>query len=252
MRDEIKRALEILRAGGAGELVRALRRRVLLDVIELIKSPLDVDSDGDPYHRLFGSFFQQVNTLLAPRVLELGARARSGNVYRTLLKPDARYTGFDLLAGENVDVVGDAHELSTIFPPGSFDVVYSVSLFEHLAMPWKVVLEINRVLRPGGLVFVATHPALPPHELPWDFWRFNRAAFKSLFCAATGFQLLDCEEGLPCIIVPLASDAALAGTIRHRAFVAIAALARKTAEPDSRLSWPVSISGILDEPYPED
>jgi len=69
MRDEIKRALEILRAGGAGELVRALRRRVLLDVIELIKSPLDVDSDGDPYNRLFVSFLQEVKSLLVTRVL---------------------------------------------------------------------------------------------------------------------------------------------------------------------------------------
>jgi SAM-dependent methyltransferase len=244
--------MEVLRHDGVAEFLRRARRRMLLDIIEVLKRPLNVDSDRDPYHRMFASFFEEVNAMQAPRVLELGARARSGNVYRTRLGSHVAYVGFDLVPGRNVDVVGDAHDVSHQFPQESFDVVFSVSLFEHLAMPWKVVLEINRLLRPGGLVFVATHPALPPHELPWDFWRFNRAAFNSLFCRATGFMLLRCEEGLPCVILPLASDAALQGTVRHRAFVGIAALARKTGSADPRLAWPVSISDILESPYPVD
>jgi len=247
-----RRAIDVLRHDGVAEFFRRARRRILLDVVEMLKRPLNVDSDRDPYHMMFGAFFDEVNAMPAPRFLELGARARSGNVYRTRLKSHASYVGFDLLPGRNVDIIGDAHELSRSFAAESFDVVFSVSLFEHLAMPWKVVVEINRVLRPGGLVFVATHPALPPHELPWDFWRFNRAAFNSLFCRATGFSLLRCEEGLPCVILPLASDAALAGTARHRAFVAIAALAKKIGPADPRLAWPVPIADILEAPYPAD
>ena len=34
-------------------------------------------------------------------------------------------------------------------------------------MPWKVVLELNRVMAEGGLLFTATHHTWPPHELPW-------------------------------------------------------------------------------------
>ena len=176
-----RRAIDVLRHDGVAEFFRRARRRILLDVVEMLKRPLNVDSDRDPYHMMFGAFFDEVNAMPAPRFLELGARARSGNVYRTRLKSHASYVGFDLLPGRNVDIIGDAHELSRSFAAESFDVVFSVSLFEHLAMPWKVVVEINRVLRPGGLVFVATHPALPPHELPWDFWRFNRAAFNNAF-----------------------------------------------------------------------
>ena len=47
-------------------------------------------------------------------------------------------------------------------------------------MPWKAILEINAVLAEGGLLFVATHQSWPPHELPWDFWRYSPAAFQAL------------------------------------------------------------------------
>ena len=43
------------------------------------------------------------------------------------------------------------------------------------------MLELNKVLRVGGVIQVVTHPAWPPHELPWDFWRFPKGAFTALF-----------------------------------------------------------------------
>src|SRR5262245_12259723 len=48
------------------------------------------------------------------RILEIGARNVTGdNVRRRFANAD--YTGFDFYAGENVDVVGDVHKLSTYF-----------------------------------------------------------------------------------------------------------------------------------------
>lgn len=37
------------------------------------------------------------------------------------------------------------------FPDGSFDLVYSVAVLEHVPKPAETVAEIRRVLRPGGL-----------------------------------------------------------------------------------------------------
>jgi len=132
-------------------------------------------------------FFARLRTPGYDRVLEIGSRARSGIIRRDLFQ-GKQYTGIDILEGPNVDVVGDAHSLSTHFAPESFDAIYSTSTFEHLAMPWKVALELNHILRTGGVAYIVTHQALGMHDMPWDFWRFSDTAWDSLFNEFTGFR----------------------------------------------------------------
>src|SRR5271167_4950120 len=95
-------------------------------------------------------FFDRLKTPGYDRVLEIGSRARSGIIRRQLFD-GKQYTGIDVLDGPNVDIVGDAHLLSAHIMPESVDAVYSVSTFEHLAMPWKVAIELNKILRTGGV-----------------------------------------------------------------------------------------------------
>jgi 2-polyprenyl-3-methyl-5-hydroxy-6-metoxy-1,4-benzoquinol methylase len=62
-------------------------------------------------------------------------------------------------------VVGDARELP--FADGSFDAVFSYSVLQHLAkedVP-QVVSELDRVLRPGGLVWIEMPNAYGPLNL---------------------------------------------------------------------------------------
>ena len=62
-------------------------------------------------------------------------------------------------------VVGDARELP--FGEGSFDAVFSYSVLQHLAkedVP-KVVEEIRRVLRPGGIAWIEMPNARGPLNL---------------------------------------------------------------------------------------
>ena len=42
-------------------------------------------------------------------------------------------------------------------PDNSFDCVFSISVFEHLPEPEKVMREIIRVLKPGGVAYIITH-----------------------------------------------------------------------------------------------
>ncbi len=201
---------------------------------------------------MFADFIQMVNAMEAPRVLEIGSRARSGHVYTSAFAADTQYVGFDIVAGPNVDLVGDAHSLTQYVDPGTFDAIFAISVFEHLAMPWKVVLELNEALKPGGIVFIFTHPTWPLHDQPWDFFRFSSDAFRTLFHRLTGFEILEVTEGLPCRIVPLGSEPATLGLERQRtSFLAVAMVARKVGEPDPRLRWDIGLNEFLDSHYPE-
>jgi hypothetical protein len=142
--------------------------------------------------------------------------------------------------GEGVDLVADAHDLSAQLPDASFDALWSHAVFEHLAMPWKVVLEMNRLLKDGGLAWVVTHEAFPIHEWPSDFWRFGTATWEALFNASTGFEILGSRPLQPARVVPQAEpDAAYPGHQGCEVQV------RKLGPPDPRLRWDVSPADVL-------
>jgi hypothetical protein len=138
----------------------------------------------------------------------------------------------------NTDVVGDAHRLSSYFPGRRFDAVFSLSVLEHLAMPWVVAAEINKVLRPGGLTFHLTHFMFPLHEQPADFWRFTDAGLRSLFSPIVGFEEAETEFYKPASLHPHDRAPELLHLPSQPAFIQVAVLARKVAELDeSRVRW---------------
>ncbi|MEK7779280.1 MAG: class I SAM-dependent methyltransferase [Pseudomonadota bacterium] len=212
--------------------------------VPLSKPPLD------PYHRLFADFVKNVNAMPTPSVLELGSRARSGNVYSSVFNNHVSYKGLDIAPGVNVDIVGDAHELSQLFTEHEkFDAIFSISVFEHLAMPWKVVLECNKILKPNGMIFIASHQTWPLHDAPWDFWRFSSSAWQALFNSATGFKVIETVMGLPCSIKSNApSEKELIGLYNQPAFLGTAVIAQKNGE--TRLEWPVDTKIIVEGLYP--
>ena len=224
-------------------------RQLLLSIIEAASRPLCVDTSADPFHRNFLYFLEEVRKLDERNVLELGAR---NSTIRDRLNGSKRFVGVDIHPGPGVDVVCDIHELSSALAPLNvrFDAVATISTFEHLAMPWKAALEINKVMKPGGLLFIATHPTWPPHELPWDFWRFADGAFQGLLNPATGFEIVRCNSGLPCTILPLGTEKSTEGILGQPAFMGISVVARKTADARPGLQWNVATQEILATEYP--
>jgi hypothetical protein len=200
---------------------------------------------GDASVGLFERLIRDAKDLPRGRALELGSRARSGTTYRQFLPPHLEYVGLDIVAGPNVDLVGDAHDLPSSLADESFNLVFSIAVFEHLAMPWKAALSVNRVLATGGLLFVSTHQTFPVHEAPWDFWRFSDRAWHSLFNKATGFEVLATAMGQPADIVPHATLSSVAGIDNQPAFLASSVLARKTGAPTAQ--WDVDLSDLDDE-----
>ena len=116
--------------------------------------------------------------------------------------PDCDVTVLDVVPGPTVDVVGDAHAMSTLLAAESFDFAISVSVFEHLLMPWKVAVEMSRVLKPGALALIHSHQAEAMHDAPWDFWRFSDTVWPALFNAATGFEIVRIDMSRRMHLIP--------------------------------------------------
>ncbi|WP_293900039.1 class I SAM-dependent methyltransferase [Phenylobacterium sp.] len=187
----------------------------------------------------------------SPTVLELGARNVTGITRGHLFANAGRFIGCDIHPGEGVDLVADVHALSKSVAPGSVDAVFCVSVFEHLVYPWKAVLEMNRVLKPGGYLFISTHPTWPAHELPWDFWRFPVAGLAHLFVPDTGFELVRATEGLPAKLYSLVADAPTRGIYAFDMHLAVAVIARKTHDYDAdKLRWDIDVAEVVRSEYP--
>lgn len=134
------------------------------------------------------------------RVLEVGSREVTSESDARRRFDKAEYVGFDYYAGRNVDVVGDAHRLSTYFGAEErFDLIYSAASFEHFAMPWVVATEMAKLLRVGGHVFVESHFSYSSHERPWHFFQFSDMAMRVLFSPALGFECIEAGVSNPII-----------------------------------------------------
>lgn len=151
-------------------------------------SASDVYTDTNIKHGNWITYLQKMYDKEGMEVLEVGARVVTGACFRKYFS-HANYTGFDYYAGENVDVVGDAHELSRYFNK-KFDLIFSSAVFEHLAMPWKASVEIIKLLKLNGHVFVETHYSYSTHERPWHFFQFSENALDILFPEKFGMHCI--------------------------------------------------------------
>lgn len=113
-------------------------------------------------------------------VLDVGSMDVNGS-YRTLFDDPAwSYTGVDMAPGAGVDkVLPGPYDWSNI-QTASFDVVVSGQAFEHIEYPWVTILEVARILRPGGLVCIIVPSAGYEHRYPVDCWRYYPDGLRAL------------------------------------------------------------------------
>ena len=151
-------------------------------------------------HSKWENYLYKIGNKDGMRILEIGSREVTGKSVARKNFHNAEYIGFDYYEGNNVDVVGDVHKLSTYFNKSEkFDIIYSAACFEHFAMPWIVATEISKLLKVGGIVFVETHFSWSSHERPWHFFQYSDMALKVLFSPALGFECIESGVSNPMV-----------------------------------------------------
>ena len=103
-------------------------------------------------------------------VVELGSQNVNGSI-RDHCPADVHYIGLDMALGDGVDVVIDPGRPLPL-AAGSVDAVVTSSAFEHDTCFWDTFLELVRILRPGGLLYVNVPSNGGFHRHPLDCWRF--------------------------------------------------------------------------------
>ena len=77
------------------------------------------------------------------------------------------------------DVIADLCDCPQV-PDASFDIVYSLSTYEHLERPWLAAAE-RPYLETGWAGVVSTCFAWRFHPVPGDYWRFSHMALERIF-----------------------------------------------------------------------
>lgn len=143
--------------------------------------------------RFFETYIPQL-TAAKPTVVEIGAQDVNGTL-RDVCPRGPEYIGLDFADGKGVDrIMRDPYHLP--LEDASVDIVVSSSCFEHAEFFWLAVLDIMRVLKPGGLLYMNVPSNGLFHRYPVDCWRFYPEAGKALakWSAYNGYDALLLES----------------------------------------------------------
>lgn len=114
------------------------------------------------------------------RTLIVGSKVFSQRKDRRKLYRNA--VGVDLEEGEGVDAVVDC-ETDALLALGKFAHVECLSVLEHARHPWLIAANIERVLEPGGSVYIGVPAVWRRHDYGGDRWRMLPEAIRELFPA---------------------------------------------------------------------
>ena len=128
------------------------------------------------------------------KVLDIGSLDVNG-IYKELFKsPKYEYKGLDLFPGKNVDIVAagpyDYHPVED----NSVDIIISGQTMEHVEAIWLWVLELKRVLKPGGLMCLIAPNNYPTHRHPVDCWRILADGMKYLLGTHARMVVFEAKE----------------------------------------------------------
>jgi SAM-dependent methyltransferase len=131
-------------------------------------------------------------------VLDFGSYSAKPHLEMThrelLAQHDCELVGVDIRGGDNVDVVMKK-PYRIPMKANSVDAVLSGQVFEHIPFFWASMLEITRVLKPGGH-FIMTAPSRGHIHMAMDCWRYYPDGVHAMGAFA-GLEVLEAFTDFP-------------------------------------------------------
>jgi len=126
------------------------------------------------------------------KILDVGSQQMAGQKsYRKMFaSPVWKYSGMDLAPGNNVDIVAkDLYEWG--LDPLFYDVIISGQCLEHVKDTKAWIEQINKYLKPGGLVCIIAPWQWRQHRYPVDCWRILPDGMEFLLKDVCKFEMLE-------------------------------------------------------------
>lgn len=112
-------------------------------------------------------------------IVEVGSYNVNGGLREIFNTPYTHFTGLDFVPGPGVDyILSDPYKLP--YRDNEVDVIVCSSVMEHCDMFWLLFLDMVRVLKPGGLIYINSPSNGNFHRYPVDCWRFYPDSGKAL------------------------------------------------------------------------
>ena len=128
-------------------------------------------------------------------VADLGSQVMPGQAYsyrELFTNPDWHYTGMDISAGNNVDVVLE-NGYKFPFEDNHFDIIISGQAIEHIEFPWVWFVEMARILKHSGVCCVVAPATAHEHRYPIDTYRYYPDGMKAL-AKWSGLKVIKAER----------------------------------------------------------
>jgi SAM-dependent methyltransferase len=117
-------------------------------------------------------YVSKVNSKQKLKVLDVGSFDVNGSYKHLFPKANFDYTGLDMEAGPNVDIVLNNPYNWNEIETDSCDIVISGQAFEHIEFFWITMSEMARILKKGGLLCILAPNGFEEHRYPVDCYRF--------------------------------------------------------------------------------
>jgi SAM-dependent methyltransferase len=131
------------------------------------------------YEHMFDLVARHLGGRTPGTIVDIGSQDVNGS-YRPIFDAAGwRYIGLDAAPGKNVEVVAPT-PYRYPFPSSTIDLVVSGQAFEHIDYFWVSFLEMARILKPGGLIFLIAPSRGSEHRYPVDCWRFYPDGYRAL------------------------------------------------------------------------
>ncbi len=127
------------------------------------------------------------------RLIDVGAGQTQYKKYFSNLE----YVAQDSCVGDEqwdfsrIDIKSEIYDIPV--EAASFDYVFCTQVMEHLRYPDKAFAEFNRLLKPGGRLYVTCPMTWKEHQQPHDFFRYTQFALKGL-AHDHGFTMLEINK----------------------------------------------------------